>query len=455
MNFYYPEFDQRISDNPRATNNGFAVGLDDEDASKFFTSLHYGEFAASLYLSDRHKQIPTASFATTFDDPRTMTDDMRGHLELSYEHAFSERTHLKARGSYDSYEYQGDFPMNYALLGEDDYEAIFRDEMHGEWLSNEVQLTLQPTDRYTFVLGTEYRANLHEYQASYDAIEPRVYYLDRDDSSSVLGVFGQAEAKLRDDFSLTAGVRYDHYGETFGNTTNPRLAAIYNPSPNSAIKALYGEAFRAPNPYERHYNPEQANRPALRPETIETYELVYEHYFNSTYRLSLSGYSYQIDGLITQAQTEDGEPYFDNLDDVQARGVELELEGSYKNGTILRGSWTVQRARDRATDLELTNSPHHLGKLSASAPILNSKVFANLELQYYSQTLTVARTHSPSYWITNFTLNSHDRWSKVELTAGIYNAFDEEARFPGSEEHTQPLLPQEGRTYGAEVIVRF
>ncbi len=246
-----------------------------------------------------------------------------------------------------------------------------------------------------FVLGTEHRANVREYQASYDEIEPRVYYLDRDDTSTVLGVFGQAEAKLRDDFSLTAGLRYDYYGETIGGTTNPRFAAIYNPSPNSAIKALYGEAFRAPNPYERHYNPEQANRPPLRPETIETYELVYEHYFNSTYRLSLSGYSYHIDGLITQAETADAEPYYDNLDDVHARGVELELEGSYKNGTVLRGSWTVQRAKDIATNLELTNSPRQLGKLSASMPVLNSKVFANLELQYNSDSADAGADAQP------------------------------------------------------------
>lgn len=456
MNFYYPELDQRTSDNPLAARNGFSRGNDDEEAAKFFSSVRYGDFAASLYLSDRHKKIPTASFETVFGDPRTMTGDMRGYLELSYKYAFSDRTRLNVRASYDSYEYEGDFPMNYALLGEGDYEAVLRDEMRGEWFNSEVQLTLQPTDRYTFVLGTEHRASVREYQASYDELEPRVYYLNRDDTSTVLGVFGQAEAKLRDDFSLTAGLRYDYYSsETIGGTANPRFAAIYNPSPNSAIKALYGEAFRAPNPYERYYNAEQANRPPLRPETIKTYELVYEHYFNSTYRLSLSGYSYHIDGLITQAETADAEPYYDNLDDVHARGAELELEASYKNGTVLRGSWTVQRAKDIATGLELTNSPHQSGKLSASMPVLASKVFANLELQYNSDSVTLARTRSPSFWITNFTLNSHDRWSKVELTAGIYNAFDEERPFPGSEEHAQLVLPQAGRTYGAEVVVRF
>jgi iron complex outermembrane receptor protein len=345
--------------------------------------------------------------------------------------------------------------MDYALLGEDDYQAVFRDEMVGEWLGTEVQLTLQPNDRYTVVVGGEYRANLREFQASYDAVDPRVYYLDHDETSAVGGVFAQAEARLRDDFTLTAGVRHDHYGETFGGTTNPRFAAIYNPSPNSAIKALYGEAFRAPNPYERCYYPDQAGRPPLRPESIKTYELVYERYFNSKYRLSLSGYAYDIDGLITQTATPAGDPYYDNIDDARARGVEIELEGSYRNGTILRGSWAIQRAEDASTDLELTNSPRHLGKLSASVPLLDSKLFASMELQYQSDTLALAGTRVPSSWLTNFTFNTHERWSKLELTAGIYNAFDADRPFSGAEEHAQERLPQEGRTYGAQVVVRF
>ena len=125
-------------------------------------------------------------------------------------------------------------------------------------------------------------------------------------------------------------------------------------------------------------------------------KLVYEHYFNSTYRLSLSGYSYQIDGLITQAETADAEPYYDNLDDVHARGVERELEGSYQYGAVLRGSWTLQRAKGIATNQELTSSPQQLGKFSASMPVLASKLFANLELQYNSASVTLARTRSPS-----------------------------------------------------------
>jgi outer membrane receptor for ferrienterochelin and colicins len=454
-NFYYPEFDQRISDSRFANNNGVAAGLDDESATKFFTSLRYGDFDASLYLSSRRKQVPTASFENIFGDPGERTDDDANYLELGYKHALSSTTHLKMRGFYDLFTYVGTYANDYALPGDPPDRVLFVDEMTGRWAGTEVQLTAKPSDRYTIVLGSEYRINIRENQSAYDDIEPRPYYLHREDRSKVLGLFAQGEARLRDDFTVTAGLRYDHYGSTFDATVNPRLALIYNPTKTSAIKLLYGEAFRAPNPYERYYNVAQADAPALKPEQIKTYELVYERYFASNYRFSLSGYSYDIDGLITQVEELDDMQFFANMDDARARGVEMELEAIYQNGAILRGSWAMQRAEDVASGLELTNSPHQLVKFTGSMPLLGTPVFASLDVQYNSKTVTLTRTRSPSFVVANFTLNTHELWSGVELTAGVYNILDEDRRFPGAEEHVQETLPQEGRTYGGRFIVKF
>ena len=75
-------------------------------------------------------------------------------------------------------------------------------------------------------------------------------------------------------------MRYDHY-DTFGGTTNPRGALIYQPFDMTTIKLLYGTAFRAPSPFELYYNDgnvTQKSNPNLQPENIETYELVLEQY---------------------------------------------------------------------------------------------------------------------------------------------------------------------------------
>jgi iron complex outermembrane receptor protein len=73
---------------------------------------------------------------------------------------------------------------------------------------------------------------------------------------------------------------------TFGGTLNPRLALVYSPQENTDIKILYGQAFRAPDDYQRHYSDPSAGietSPNLRPETIKTTELVFEKYFGSTH----------------------------------------------------------------------------------------------------------------------------------------------------------------------------
>lgn len=449
-NFYYPEFDQRTSDNRFASNNGVAAGLDDESAAKFFTSLRYGDVNVSLYLSDRRKQVPTASFGSIFGDPAERTEDAANYLELGYKRALSTTTDLKVRGFYDLFTYVGTYPE---VFGDPPDRIVTVDAATGRWAGTEVQLTMRPNDRYTLVLGSEYRFNLRENQAAYDDIEPRHYYQHCEGDSKFVGFFAQGEARVRDDFTVTAGLRYDHYGSTFGGTANPRLALIYNPTETSAVKLLYGEAFRAPNPYERAYNVAQADALELQPETIKTYELVYERYFASNYRLSLSGYSYDIEGLITQVEGD--MQFFANMDDVHARGVEMELEAIYQNGSILRGSWAIQRAKDVASGLDLTNSPHQLGKLTGSVPLFGTPVFANLDVQYTSETATLSRTRTPSFVVMNMTLNTHELWSGVELTGGVYNILDEDRRFPGAVEHVQETLPQEGRTYGGRFIVRF
>jgi iron complex outermembrane receptor protein len=152
--------------------------------------------------------------------------------------------------------------------------VLYRDEAIGEWVGTEWQFTGRVFDQHTVILGGEYRENFHEHQFNYDD-EPRFYYLRDNRSSRVLGLFGQGEFTLCTNLVLNAGVRYDHYFETFGATVNPRAALIFSPWPTTSFKAIYGQAYRAPNPYEQFYYSAQRGRPALDPERIRTYELAY------------------------------------------------------------------------------------------------------------------------------------------------------------------------------------
>ncbi len=59
----------------------------------------------------------------------------------------------------------------------------------------------------------------------------------------------QLQSKWNKAFSTMAGVRYDR-NSAYGGSLNPRLGLIWRNAPNSDLKLLYGEAFRAPSAEE-------------------------------------------------------------------------------------------------------------------------------------------------------------------------------------------------------------
>jgi outer membrane receptor for ferrienterochelin and colicins len=450
---YYPEFDQRISDEPRAANDGTVRGLDHEDAQTFFTKLAYGSWSFAGFFDDRSKQVPTASFDTILHDPDEQTRDRRGYLELSYERRLSETVALHARAFYDDYLYQGAYPYDVALPGDPPDRVMYRDSAVGKWFGSEWQLSAR-FSRHTLQVGGEYRDNRREYQDAYYDSDPRAYDLLDERSSDTLGVYVQDEVQLHEKLAMTAGLRFDRYDATFGSTLNPRMGLIYSPSPAATVKLLYGQAFRAPNPFERFYNPEQANQPELNPETIKTYELVYERYFGHRYSIGASAYYYDVNELITQTQTALGEQYFANLDQVRALGIELEAEAKFDSGIQLAMSYTRQKAKDDVTGLELSSSPHHLAKAHLTAPVY-AQLLASLELQYNGSSRTLQGARSGDFLVANLTLLSEELLPGLEISAGVYNLFDERFGYPGSADNVQDVIEQNGRTVQGKITVRF
>ena len=413
---YYPEFDQRISDEVRARNDGVANGLDAESVDSLFTKVSYGAWSLAGFFIDRNKQVPTASFDTIFNDPREETRDRRAYLEISHDRRIGEEVELQARVFVDDYLYRGAYPYDPAEPGDPADRAMYRDAAIGKWFGPEWQFSAQLAG-HALQMGGEYRDNRREYQDAYYDLEPRSYDLQDERSRDALGLYVQDEVRLPDKVVLTAGLRFDRYFDNFGSTSIARMGLIYSPSPTATLKALYGQAYRAPNPFERFYNPEQVNQPELNPETIKTYELVYERYFGHRYRVGAAAYYYDVNELITQTQTEVGDLYFANLDEVRANGIELEAEGRFDSGVRLSASYTLQKAKDDVSGLELSSSPRHLGKLHVSVPTYR-EVLASVQLQYNGASRTIRGARGNNFLTANLTLLSQNVVRGLELSAG-------------------------------------
>jgi len=318
-----------------------------------------------------------------------------------------------------------------------------------------LKLTKKVFDRHTPTLGGTFQDNFKQDQTSYIEFPPISIFNDKRDSK-IWALYVQDEFPVFKNLILNAGVRHDQYS-TFGGTTNPRIALIYHPFEKTFLKLLYGTAFRAPNVFELYSSGggSKAN-PDLKPETIQTYELIWEQYLGTHLRGSASIFYYLIKDLISmQRDPIDSLLVYNNLGKIEARGFELELEGKWANGLESRVSYTFQGTENKETGETLTNSPKHLAKFNLSFPLLKDKVFASIEEQFTSQRKTLAGNKATGLFLTNFTLFSQNLIKGLEVSASIYNLFDKKYGDPGSAEYVQDVLIQDGRNYRFKITYRF
>ena len=444
---YYPEFDDP------ATNNGIAVDADDRTVPSFFAKLSHGGFTLTGTYARVEKGIPTAPYDTVFNTTRTRTTEERSYLDLSYQGLLDSGADISGRIFYDYYGYTGDYLYDYSDAGDLSDLQNFVDAAHGSWWGGEAQISQTLFDHHRFTLGAEYRNSIKEEQDEYDDFE---VYLESRTNNYTWGVYLQDEYHIVDNLILNLGVRYDEF-DSAGSTTNPRAALIWSPLEATTLKLLYGSAFRAPNAYELYYhdgNFTQKAPDSLEPETIDTYELILEQRLNGRLNLVASVYRNEIENLITlDTDPADDLLVFVNQGDATATGAELELYGSWSDGWSGSVSYTYQDAEDDDGEW-LVNSPRNMAKLNVIAPLL-SKLNAGLEVQYQSERKTVTGNETDSFVVTNLTLFNQDSIDGLQASISVYNLFDETYSNPGSEEHTQDQIEQDGRTFWLKLDYTF
>jgi iron complex outermembrane receptor protein len=320
-----------------------------------------------------------------------------------------------------------------------------------------VQLTKQLWDRHTLTLGGEYRDDFKQEDSFYsnnaNAPAPPTISSNRQNYAFYL----QGDFAVLTNLHFNAGMRYDQYGD-YNPSVNPRLALIYNPVGQAVFKAIYGTAFRAPNFFEVTYW--DTNTPTLKPETIATYELVYEQGIGNHLRSSVTGFYNQIDDLISL-----GNVGYQNVSGAEAKGVELSLDAFWSSGMRGRASYTFQQTEDSSTGQVLTDSPQHVAKLNLSMPLWKDKIFAGLEFQYLSSRSTTyldpltgtvqAGGDAGGYGVVNLTLFSQNLVKRLDISASVYNLLDQSYSDPSTPQHVQNVIPQNGRAFRIKLTYRF
>ena len=191
----------------------------------------------------------------------------------------------------------------------------------------------------------------------YSQIQPHILPARRQNDYLYL----QDEWNLAKDWTITAGLRHDHYSD-FGGTTNPRLAIVWDARHDLTAKFLYGRAFRAPAFNESYgLNPVANGNPNLKPESIATTELVLSWQASKDVLLNLNVFRYNMQDIIRAVANPTpgtGSTFF-NTGNQNGKGLEAELRWDVNKDLKLLANYSYQHSVDESTQTDAGYAPHH------------------------------------------------------------------------------------------------
>jgi len=432
--------------------SGVARRLEGENVKQLFAQATHGPLAFDFIYGDRRKDDPTGMF---FSDPLVAGQfqrDRRLNTQIQYNDNFANDT-LNVLGRFFLGQYRYDNPLIYG--GEKTLSTGPSD-----WHGAELRLLSTALSNHKLMAGVEYQNNtsINQTFQNFDHPEDNIAI-----KSSVVrvGVYAQDEWRITDTLSATVGLRYDYSAwiGSLGNRLSPRGALIWQATPKTTFKALYGRAHRSPNAYERDYTDgvSQVANPGLRSEMVDTAELVADYLPLPNMNLRATVYAWDMHNVIALGidPVSGLSQYQQTSQKVLARGTELSLDKTWDWGARLRSSFGIQNAEQQ--DSHLTNSPYHLGKLNISIPIpLITGLRAGYELQYYGKRKTLDGTHTDNYVLSNLNLVTNVPQVKgLEASLSVFNLFNENYQHPAADTNWQNFFWQPGRTVRLRMDYRF
>lgn len=252
------------------------------------------------------------------------------------------------------------------------------------------------------------------------------------------------------DWTLTAGLRYDHYSD-FGDTFNPRLALVWQTSYRLTSKLLYGRSFRAPSFAEQFNinNPVALGNPDLDPEIIDTYEIAFDYNASNNLKFSLNLFYYEMEDIIRFAPTT-----ANNTGKQTGHGLEMEANWNVTNKLSIYGNYAYQSSEDKDTNSDAADAPQQQIYVRAHYDL--SPVWSiNSQLNHVRDRQRAAndfRSNIGNYTTIDLTLRAKGLSPDIELALSARNLLDETVKEPSEAPGNIPGdLPLAGRVFFVEL----
>jgi iron complex outermembrane receptor protein len=192
----------------------------------------------------------------------------------------------------------------------------------------------------------------------------------RDTAWKSYSASAQGQVHARENFTVTAGLRYDTRVDLRAKRLTPRLAFVWRARERHLVKAQYAEGFRTPTFFEL-YGLSQRGNSSLSYETVGTSELSYVFRdIRRTARATL--FNSRLRGMIFPRGVPTGPPgpgqppgpppEFGNTSRAESRGVELEWEQQVSQALGWGANLSYAYARDTRTVTQAEQTPPGLSK---------------------------------------------------------------------------------------------
>jgi len=299
---------------------------------------------AGGYLGLNYKGLSFMSSVTGLDSTSFVGDVIgqprmcRGFADLGYSFKASRIWEMSFNATYT---------RNLRTVYE--FPSAHRDgyELLGEWTN-----FVRPTERDEFTFGTlfDYTQGVELPIGSGDAIT--------DASRPGGGLYAQWDHRLLKNLKLLGGLQANKIGSISLDVV-PRAGVLWSPWSPFTIKALYGEAFRAPslNEIGMNYPGGLQGNPNLKPEKVKTFDLA-GSYQSKRVQAEIGYFHSDQNQSITLVNDAAGVRWV-NLGATTFNGVEAEGKYYLKKNFLLMGSALYQANSDQSGASNVTPIPNY------------------------------------------------------------------------------------------------
>jgi outer membrane receptor protein involved in Fe transport len=288
--YTFPEL-VAASDRP-APPGGRVAGMASADAVTGYGRIAWRDLNLAGACNQATSGTPTAPYSSQLLDPANRITNHTCYVQLGYERDLGAGVALTARAAYDDFLYVDRLVYEPPPAG----YGTYHDEGRDRWLSGELRLTYRPA-LSTLLVGGATVERHDTLQHSYAEGLPTVL-IDPEQGVGVgeivkrwaaVNAYVLAEQSLGQELRLHAGLTLNVNG-VFGSRLTPKAAIIFTPGAADVLKAVYSEGFRAPTATEAFFadGTDFLANPALKPETVQSLELIGEHRFGRNVELTLS-----------------------------------------------------------------------------------------------------------------------------------------------------------------------